>query len=322
MMSLKQIVGGFVCLAGVVGGAAPQLPVTAKVLDDRVRIEVDGALFTEIRTEGFQSPILWPIQGPGDVRMTRDWPVKEGSAGESKDHPHHKGLWVGLENMSGANFWHDWSDHSGKVVLAKPMKVSGETTRAVLNASHRWEAKDGTVLATEERTWAFSGTEAARVMDLTMVFSAGDKPFEFVGIKDGFLGLRTHPHLRLTANKKKGAPDVFGKAVNSEGITGKAVWGKRADWVHYSGPVEGKPVGIAVINHPKNPSTDPGGKAWWHARDYGLIAVNPFAPEKIGGDGSTTLAPGKSLTLRYRLVFHSGEADVAQVQAWAKAFLK
>ena len=319
-MTYRYICAALLGLNGLVGSAAPPLPVAAKVLEDRVRVEVDGALFTEIRTEGFQSPILWPIQGPGDVRMTRDWPIKEGTPGESEDHPHHKGLWVGLEKMSGANFWHDWSDHSGKVKLAQPVRLSGDAHRAVLEASHRWEAKDGGLVCTEERTWVFSATAQARQMDLTMVFSAGEKPLEFVGIKDGFLGMRTHPNLRLTTNKKKGMSKIFGKAVNSEGVQGRAVWGKRADWVHYSGPVEGKSVGIAVINHPENPSTDPKGKAWWHARDYGLIAVNPFAPEKIGGDGTTIVAPGKSLTLRYRLVFHGPDVDVKQVVEWAREF--
>ena len=322
MNASKKLIGILVGLGGLAAVAAPQLPVTAKVLDDRVRVEVDGALFTEIRTEGFQSPILWPVLGPGQVRMTRDWPIKEGTAGESQDHPHHKGLFIGLEKMSGANFWHDWSDHSGKVALVGPIQVSGEPTRLQLDATHQWKSKAGEVLGTEKRTWVFHATAAARIMDLTMVFSAGEKPLEFVGIKDGFLGLRTHPHLRLTANKKKGVTEVFGQAVNSEGVKGKAIWGKRADWVHYSGRVEGKASGVAMINHPKNPSKDPKGKAWWHARDYGLIAVNPFAPKKIGGDGSTTLAPGESLTLRYRVVFHGGEADVPRVEAWATPFFE
>ena len=72
-----------------------------------------------------------------------------------------------------------------------------------------------------------------------------------------------------------------GKARNSEGIEGKAIWGKRADWVHYHGTVKGKAAGIAFMSHPSN-LTRKGEKSWWHARDYGLISANPFAPKKLG----------------------------------------
>ena len=46
--------------------------------------------------------------------------------------------------------------------------------------------------------------------------------------------------------------------------------------------------------------------------DYGLISANPFAPEKIGGDGRR-IPKGESLTLRYRFVFHRGTAKDAKI---------
>ena len=123
--------------------------------------------------------------------------------------------------------------------------------------------------------------------------------------KDGVFAIRTHTDLRLKASPKDGVKQVFGHALNSEGDQAKAVWGKRADWVHYFGTVDGKPAGIAFLSHPTNPSKG-NQKAWWHARDYGLISANPFAPEKIKGDGGRTIAKkGESLGFRYQIIFHA-----------------
>ena len=129
----------------------------------------------------------------------------------------------------------------------------------------------------------------------------------FPAFKDGFFGIRTHPDLRLTANPKHGVKEVFGQAVNSEGIVGKKIWGKRADWVHYFGKIDGKPSGIAFLSHPSNSSKN-NQKAWWHARDYGLISANPFAPDKMGGDGPKTLAKGDSIGFRYQVILYAKEA--------------
>ena len=47
---------------------------------------------------------------------------------------------------------------------------------------------------------------------------------------------------------------------------------KRAAWVDYWAPIDGKTVGIAIFDHPENPRHP----TWWHARYYGLVAANPF----------------------------------------------
>jgi hypothetical protein len=82
-------------------------------------------------------------------------------------------------------------------------------------------------------------------------------------------------------------------------------------------------VGVAIGDHPANlrhPSH-------WHARDYGLVAANPFglhdftgAPQ---GSGNYTLPAGKSLTFRYLVVLHEGDPATAGIEhrwkRWADA---
>jgi hypothetical protein len=77
--------------------------------------------------------------------------------------------------------------------------------------------------------------------------------------------------------------------------------------------VEGKVLGIACFDHPANlrhPTT-------WHARDYGLIAANPFGlsdfQKKPKGTGDHVIPAGEKLTLQYRWLFHEGDAVAADI---------
>jgi hypothetical protein len=93
----------------------------------------------------------------------------------------------------------------------------------------------------------------------------------------------------------------------------KEIWGKRFPWVDYSGEIEGEKLGIAIFDHPGNPRHP----AYWHARSYGLFAVNIFGihdfEQDKTKDGSMTLEPGQKLRLRYRVVIHEGDGQDAGV---------
>ena len=78
-----------------------------------------------------------------------------------------------------------------------------------------------------------------------------------------------------------------GQAVNSEGVSGKAVFGKRADWIDYWGKIDDKTVGIAIFDHPTNPQHP----TWWMARGYGYVAADPFGGHAIGGEPPGTGDP-------------------------------
>jgi hypothetical protein len=158
------------------------------------------------------------------------------------------------------------------------------------------------------------GTEGtSRFIDYAVTIKASEGEVTFGDTKEGTMGLRSHPALNLKGSVAKG------QCVNSEGESGGAIWGRHAKWVDYWGPVDGKVVGIACFDHPGNlrhPTT-------WHARDYGLIAANPFglhdfekAPK---GAGKHVVKRGESLTLRYRWLFHEGDAKTADVAGkWAQ----
>jgi hypothetical protein len=157
----------------------------------------------------------------------------------------------------------------------------------------------------------YSLPDAARMLDVELTFEAKYGKVTFGDTKEGGpLAVRMRTELQAD---KKGDNGIL---VNSEGKQGEAAWGQKARWVDCSGMVEGKRYGLAMFDAPDNlrhPET-------WHARTYGLCAVNPFGLHdfpggKGGPSGDWTIEAGKSATLRYRIYFHAGDAKEAGVDA-------
>ena len=67
-------------------------------------VKVDGHLFTEYVVDQANKPYLWPIYGPTGTSMTRAYPMEK-VEGEQHDHPHHRGLCFGHENIGGYDTW-------------------------------------------------------------------------------------------------------------------------------------------------------------------------------------------------------------------------
>jgi len=84
------------------------------------------------------------------------------------------------------------------------------------------------------------------------------------------------------------------------GQTGeKETWGKPAKWCDESGMIDGKPYGVAILDHPNNPRHP----STWHVRAYGLIAANIFGlhdfdKTKPKGSGDFVMEAGKTVTFQ------------------------
>ena len=134
-------------------------------------------------------------------------------------------------------------------------------------------AGDGKVTLTDERTFrVFARPNNERLFDFEITIKApADSEVVLGDTKEGSMAIRLNETMRLKPNKEN-AGKPTGHIVNSEGVRDGATWGKRAAWCDYYGPVEGKTVGVAIFDHPQNPRYP----TWWHVRDYGLFAANPF----------------------------------------------
>ena len=295
--------------------------VTIKPLDkNRLSIELDGEKFTEYVYGNTPKPILYPIWGPRGIQMMRHYPMKSDVSGEANDHPHHRSFWFTHGDVNGISFWHEGSD-AGTIQHHKFVNLISGGERGVIQTENNWLSPDGKRICRDERTLSFqAGSNESRIVDFTITIHASDGEILFGDTKEGSMGIRTHPNLRLSNDQNRGVITASGRAVNSEGHQDLALWGKRAKWVDYWGDIDGNILGVGIFDHPSNLRHP----TWWHARQYGLVAANPFGihdfERKPDGTGDYKIAEGKSLTFRYRFVFHKGNAEQAGIADLYQAF--
>ncbi|MEZ6073282.1 MAG: DUF6807 family protein [Pirellulales bacterium] len=139
----------------LLGTVVSRADVTAEVLDDRVRVEIDGELFTEYVFSGCENPYLYPVIGPHGIGMTRNYPMRE-MAGEAHDHPHHTSVWFGHDGLNGVDFWRTANPVHGRVEQERIVSTSSGD-RATLQTTNRWRGPDGMTICSDRRTLVFQG---------------------------------------------------------------------------------------------------------------------------------------------------------------------
>lgn len=275
-----------------------------------VRVDVGGKPFTVYHfndAEGrpFVRPYFHPVRAADGTEVTSDQVLTRG------DHPHHRSLYVAHGDVNGADHWSFAQKPQPKQRHVKFGKVEGGTIVQDLE----WESKGGGApLLREVRVMRFFAfDDGSRGIDFTLTFTpAGDQPVTFGDTKEA--GLCAVRVAKAISDK----PSL----TNSRGQSGeKQVWGKPAEWCDLSGRINGKPYGVAILDHPSNPRHP----ARWHARDYGLMTANIFGLHDFDrknprGTGDFTIEPGETATFRYRVVIHQGDAKAAKVDEKFKEY--
>jgi hypothetical protein len=276
--------------------------------NDRISIEIDGKPYSDyfLASDG-NKPYLFPLSTASGIVVTRNYPMKD-VAGETHDHPHHRGMFFAHGDINGVNFWATEAatkdPKKGSMVLKKVVETKGGARSGTIRAVFDGLDPAGKPMMTETRTLTFYSDPDLRVVDVIVHIDALQK-LTFGDTKEGTFGIRLATPL---------SEDKTGKMVNAEGASGeKNVWGKQSPWVDYFGQVDGKTVGVAILDHPSNPRHP----TYWHSRAYGLFAANIFGVKDFTGDktrdGSLTIEPGKSLNFRYRVVIHAGDVKSANI---------
>jgi hypothetical protein len=243
--------------------------------------------------------------------------------GESRDHPHHRAMFFAHGDINGVDFWGEAQFATkapvqvggktytseelpkGRTVFTKLEESKGGLDSGTLRAVFSLRGPDDRVMGSETQEYTFRGDKRTRTIDCAFTITADQgTPLKMGDTKEGTFAIRVVKSLQEPAVKM----------LNSNGAMGeKNIWGKRADWVDYSGVVGGERVGIAIFDYPGNIKHP----TYWHARGYGLFAVNPFGEHDFYNDpkrdGSVTIPVGGSLTLRYRVLIHDGDAAQAKV---------
>ena len=119
--------------------------------------------------------------------------------------------------------------------------------------------------------------------------------------------------------KMKNNEGVTGKYYSSEGKVGDSVWGTKGRWCMLKGKKDGKNITIGIFDHPSNI----GYPAYWHARGYGLFAINPFG-RKIFSNGKEelnfTLKANSKTNFTYRILIASKDVSEKEMNKLADAF--
>ncbi len=241
---------------------------------------------------------LHPVFTPEGRAITDDYPV---------DHPHHHGIWWAWTKTEydgrTPDFWNmgdstgrvdfdsldaTWSGrvHGGLTATTRATDVTGGRSDVVLK--DRWDV----------RVYAADADAKLLMFDVVSTQNlAGATPLVLPEYRYGGLGVRGHVQWN-----GKGDKTVF---LTSEGKTREDGNGTKARWVHMGGAIDGRPAGIAILDHPSN---------FRHPQPTRLNPDNPFFNYSPSVAGEWRIEPGKPYTSRYRFLTYEGQPDRALIE--------
>ena len=241
--------------------------------------------------EQISRPYFAHLVAPCGTQVTRRHPPVEGE--DATDHAtFHPGLWTGFGDISGHDYWRLKAQVKHVKFLEAPRAGPGW---ASFTASNDYLAMDGTTTVCHERfTFVVLVRETGYLVLWESTFSAAGKVAVFGDQEEMGLGVRVATPL---------AVENGGRIVDSLGrVDGKEIWGRQSNWCDYHGRTGDFLLGVTLMPDPANfrPS-------WYHARDYGFVAANPFGRNAFTKQEKSRLVvpAGKPLRLRFAVQFHS-----------------
>jgi hypothetical protein len=273
-----------------------------------LEISLDGRQVTRyVYADVPARPYFHPLYAPGQVPVTRAYPMEQNAEGETRDHPHHRSLWIAHGEVNDADNWSEEEGHA-QTRHERFNLITGGPVAGSFSSDSLWTRLDGSSLLTQQlhvTVWATGGD--LRLLDFDVVLLASHGDVHFGDTKEGgILSIRVASEMDVPRTGR--ITNVYG------GIDEAETWGKAAHWCDYSGMVDGQAVGIAVFDHPHSFRYP----THWHVRNYGLMTANPFAYAAYTDgvkEGSHTLLNGETLSFRYRVVLHRYGCDQARIRA-------
>ena len=275
--------------------AGEKLAIAVTPAPGRLEITIDGKPFATYVYQDQQvlRPHFANVHAPSGVLVTRHHPPREGK--DPTDHALlHPGIFLAFGDISGADFWRNRARVEHVEFVEKPVVDGPKATWTVKNAY-----RDGQrTLCTETCQYGILIRPAGYLLLYDSEFRAEERPFVFGDQEEMGLGLRMATELRV-----KGGT---GRILNSDKRQNEAaVRGTNARWADYSGVIDGQQLGLTVMPDPRNFRT-----SWYHARDYGFLAANPFGRQALtgGAKSAVEIEPGKAFKLRFGVLVHSSPA--------------
>jgi len=262
-------------------------------------MKVDGRLLLEYRHGGeLFKPYVSKFFSPSGVNVLRD---------QIADHPHHHGLMFAV-GIDGVDFWSEAKNCGRQISKSfgptkdKPSEFPGA---AVIDNQLQWVGpQGGAALAGEDRQITADRREGLGATLLTwrtkLAPAEGKPSIKLSGSHYFGLGMRF-------VQSMDGADDFFtpeGKAA------GETVRGNerlvRGKWCAYAAEADGKPVTVAMFDHPSNVRP-----AWW------FIMAKPFAYLSATLNlhrEPLVVEAGKPLTLTYGVAVWDGRVKADEIE--------
>ncbi|HOX38058.1 MAG TPA: PmoA family protein [Candidatus Brocadiia bacterium] len=263
---------------------------TAEMEKDAVVVKVAGVEFTRYKFNAEQKyPYFFPVIGPQSGKSV--------TTETSMPFPHHHSLFFGCDRVNKGNYWQE-SNLMGQIVSEGPKiaQASGES-----------------VVFTDECVWRHPLMQPVLKDRRRVTISApGDKlriiDFEITLLPQTDVVIEKTNHSLFSGRM---APELNvasgGTLINAEGKKNeKETFGVESPWCDFYGTRDGITEGMAIFQHPENKWYP----AKWFTRDYGFFSPTPM----YWPDGDSTRIPkGQELTLRYRVVVHAGDIEMAGI---------
>lgn len=237
-------------------------------------------------------PYLHPVHGPnGGPVLSQDRP---------SDHPWQHGIFTGLHQVDGLDFWqeHRFPDTSGVVRFEELAHLRGDDSSVNWTGTSSWLTRADEPVLHETQCWTVSaGSAEWYPIDLEWTIRGQRN----VQLGEHFCGGLA---VRLVYNADH-------EILDSEGRDRESAPKQPAAWCDVTAPFDGSRswtgedimagawYGVAVFDHPSNfryPNR-------WRVDQQGLINPSPSI------SGPWSLGDGEAKSFRYRLIVHAGKAD-------------
>lgn len=306
-MIVVAMIAGTTATSGQIR-AAERAPLQVPSGPTNVTIRADGRTLLEYRAAASpMKPYVERLFSPGGVQVLRDL---------VPDHKHHHGLMFAL-GANGVNFWEETAgagtekprgdlDHAVGSVLDAPC------TRIIQTLD--WTDAHGKKLLVERRE--IGGTAPKGPAPVTLVlWNSEFSPAEGVDA----VKLDGHHYYGLGMRFVK-SMDTGGRFFNASKEPGDIVHGSErlvaAKWCAYTAKAEGKPVTVAIFDHPSNPRHP--NKMFTMTPPFAYLSatLNLWKEPLL-------LKAGGKLKLSYAVAVWDGETPAEQIESlyekWSKA---
>lgn len=271
--------------------------------EHQIALSVDGRERTRWHYgHDYPRPFFYPFVGPSGAPLTR-----MGHPGAA-NHDHHRSIWFAHHKLLGIDFWSE--GQAGRIRQRDWLVLEdGDVARMAVRLDWLDGHDPAPLLEQELIATLLPGENGETLLELQATFRPRAEEIEFGQTNFGFLAVRVA--------KSISAHFGGGDLRDSEQRTGeKEIFGNRAAWMDYSGPVRAPGTtetvveGITYFDHPDNP----GYPNAWHVRADGWMGASICRNQPL------TTSRNQPLRLRFLLHAHAGVVNRDRAAEIAAAF--